>query len=131
MKIFKNKRKQFTGYVNRLGVKLALLTLIIIAAADVLSFTATIIIDMIAGGTTQTTDIIASVIASILIGALISFVAGNTVVKPLSELTKATKRVTNGDYSAKLEIGWSEKHTVKELSDLINDLQSLDTIDSI
>lgn len=125
MKIFKNKRKQFTGYVNRLGVKLTLLTLIIIAAADVLSFTATIIIDMIAGGTTQTTDIIASVIASIVIGALLSFVAGNTVVKPLSELTKATKRVTNGDYSAKLEIGWSEKHTVKELSDLINDFNEM------
>lgn len=125
MKPIKFKRKPFSGYVNRLGLKLTLLTLIIIAAAEVLTFTATIIIDMIAGGTTETTDIIASVIASIFIGTLLAFIVGNTVLKPMSELTKATKRVTGGDYSVRLEIGWSEKHTVKELSDLIRDFNEM------
>lgn len=125
MNIFKNKRRQFKGYVNRLGIKLTLLTLVIIAAANVLSFTATIVIGMVAGGTTETTDIIASVIASIVIGTLLAFVVGNTILKPLSELTKATKRVANGDFSAKLEMGWSETHTVKELSDLIRDFNEM------
>lgn len=113
------------GVVNRLGMKLMILTLLIILAADILTFTAAIIIGFLTGGTNDTTQVIASVAASIIIGTLLSFIIGNTVLKPLSELIKATKRVTGGDYTVKLEIGWIEKHTVKELRELISDFNEM------
>ena len=33
--------------------------------------------------------------------------------------SKATKPVSQGDYSVQVDMGWAEKHTVRELSDLI------------
>ena len=114
----KRERKFLIG-VNRLGLKLTLLVLAIILGADILAFTANITIGMVTGGTSNTTGVIASVAGSIIIGTMLSLIVGSTVLKPLSELISATKRVSDGDYTAKLEIGWSEKHTVRELSDLI------------
>lgn len=106
--------------VSRLGIKLSLLILAITVAADVLSFTARIAIDMVvSNGSSDTENIIASVVSSIVIGTLLSFVAVNLVVKPIVELIKATKRVSEGDYTARVDMGWAEKHTVKELANLI------------
>jgi len=113
------------GVVNRLGMKLTILTLLIILGADILTFTATIVIGFVTGGTNNTVQVISSVIASIIIGTLLSFIIGNTVLKPLSELIKATKRVMNGDYTVRLEIGWIEKHTVRELKELIRDFNEM------
>ena len=113
------------GIVNRFGVKLMLLTLVIILVADILTFTATIIIDMVMGGTSNTHDIIGLIIASAIIGALMSFAIGNAVLKPLSLLIKATKRVANGDYTAKLEMGWVERYTIRELRELIHDFNEM------
>lgn len=115
----KRKHRRFLGGISRLGLKLSLLVLIIIVGADVLTFTSTIVIGFVTGGTNDTVQVISAVVASICMGVLLSLVIGNTVLYPLSELIRATKRVTGGDYTAKLEMGWSEKHTVRELSDLI------------
>lgn len=110
---FKRKTK------HRLGFKLSLLVLIVISAADVLTFSAAIIIGMVTGGTNSTIEVIASVVSSIIIGSLLSFIVGGIILKPLSELIEATKRVSEGDYTARVEMGWSERHTIKELSVLI------------
>lgn len=111
---FKRKKTR-----HRLGLKLSLLVLIIISAADVLTFSAAIVIGMVTGGTNSTIQVIASVVSSIIIGFLLSFVIGGIILKPLSELIEATKRVSEGDYTAQVEMGWSERHTIKELSALI------------
>ncbi len=100
-------------------IKLSLLVLFISLAADVLTFTATIVIGMVMGGVSDTVQVIGSLVSSLVIGALLAFIVGNIVLKPLSELVDATKRVSDGDFSAKLEVGWSERHTVRELADLI------------
>lgn len=110
---FKRKTK------HRLGLKLSLLVLIVISAADVLTFSAAIIIGMVTGGTNSTIEVIASVASSIIIGSLLSFIIGGIILKPLSELIEATKRVSEGDYTARVEMGWGERHTIKELSALI------------
>lgn len=124
-KLFKTDKNHLFGVVNRLGMKLTILTLLIILAADILTFTSAIVIGFVTGGTNDTTQVISSVAASIIIGALLSFVIGNTVLKPLSELIKATKRVTDGDYTIRLEMGWIEKHTLKELRELICDFNEM------
>ncbi len=117
MKKTENKHKN--RRTTRLTIKLALLVLIIIAASEILTFTAIIIIGYIGGGTNDTTAIIASIAASIVIGGLMAIIIGNFVLHPLNELIRATKKVTKGDYTAHLEIGWNEKHTVGELNQLI------------
>ena len=106
--------------VSRLGIKLSLLILVITVAADVLSFTSRIVIDMVfSNGSTDTENVIASIVSSIVIGTLLSFIAVNFFMKPMVELIKATKRVSEGDYSVQVDMGWAEKHTVRELADLI------------
>lgn len=124
MKKKRIKRKPF-GLVNRLGMKLMLLTLAIILAAELSAFTATIVFDMIMGGTSETTEIIGLIAASIVIGALLAFIAANAFLKPLSELIKATKRVTNGDYTVRLEPDMWARHTVRELKELISDFNEM------
>lgn len=112
--------------VNRLGMKMMLLTLLIIVSSEILTFTATIVIGFVTGGTTETTDIIGSVIASILIGGILAFFMTNSILKPLSSLTKATKRVANGDYSVKVgEDDFITRHTLKELRQLISDFNKM------
>ena len=114
------KLKKLKNPVNRLGLKLSLLILVIIVAADVLTIAARIIIDMVmSNGSSDTVDVIAAVGSSIVIGTLLSFIAGGMFLKPLAELIKATKKVSDGDYTAQVDIGWAEKHTVRELSNLI------------
>lgn len=113
------------GVVNRLGVKMMILTLIIMVSSDVLIFTATIVIDMIAGGESNTVNILASLAASIIIGTMLAFIVGSMVLKPLSELIKATKRVMDGDYSVRVEMGWVERRTIRELRDLITDFNEM------
>ncbi len=111
--------------VNRLGMKFMLLTLAIISAAEFLAFTTTIVIDMLTGGESDTTNIIGLIAASIIIGALLAFVTANAFLKPISELVKATKRVTNGDYTTRLEPDIWTRHTVKELRELIGDFNEM------
>lgn len=112
--------------VNRFGVMLMILTLIIIITSEALSFTATLVIGYLTGGTTETDDIIGPIIASVVVGGLLSFVIGNAVLKPLSNLTKATKRVTEGDYTVKLEINdFLTRHTLKEIRRLIEDFNQM------
>ena len=119
------KKDKKRGGRYRLGLWLSLLTLIIILGADVLTFTATLVIGMVTGGTNDTQEVFGSVISSIVIGTLLSFIVGNTVLKPLWELIVATKRLASGDYTAQVKIGWSEKHTVRELSELIEDFNDM------
>lgn len=115
----KLKRRRYPA-MTRLGLKLSLLILMITVAADVLSFTARIAIDMVlSNGSSDTENVIAAVVSSIIIGTLLSFIAGSFFLKPLAELIRATKRVSDGDYSVQVDMGWAEKHTVRELSDLI------------
>lgn len=109
----------------RLGLKLSLLTLLIVLAADVLTFTATIVIGMVTGGTTQTLEVFGAVISSIIIGGLLAFSVGNIVLKPLWELITATKRISHGDYTARVEMGWTEKHSIKELTELIENFNNM------
>ena len=55
--------------VSRLGIKLSLLILVITVAADVLSFTSRIVIDMVfSNGSTDTENVIASIVSRIVIG---------------------------------------------------------------
>lgn len=121
----KSKKRNPFGIVNRLGMKLTILSSVIILAADILAFTSTIVIGYVMGGTTNTTQVVGTVVASIIIGMLLSFVIGNAVLKPLSELVKATKKVANGDFNTTLPIGWTEKHTVTELRELIKDFNEM------
>ncbi len=121
----KIKLKNPFRLVNRLGMKLTLLTLAIIFAAEFLAFTTTIVIDMLTGGKSDTTNIIGLIAASIIIGALLAFVTANAFLKPLSELVKATKRVTNGDYTTRLEPDIWTRHTVKELKELVADFNEM------
>lgn len=108
--------------VNRLGMKMMLLTLIIIVSSEILTFTATIVIGFVTGETTGPAEIIGLAVASILIGGILAFFMTNSILKPLSSLTKATKRVANGDYSVKLdEDDFITRHTLKELRRLISD----------
>lgn len=119
----KKKRKP---PISRLGLKLSLLILIIIFSADFLSFTARLVIDfVISNGNSDTEAIAAAIASSIVIGTLLSLIAGNLVLKPLNELIDATKKVTEGDYSVQIDMGWAEKHTVKELSDLISNFNDM------
>lgn len=119
-----NKKNPFR-VVNRLGMKLTILSALILLGAEVLAFTATIIIGFLTGGTNNTVQVLGSIAASILIGSLLAFVIGNNILKPLSELVKATRRVTDGDFSVTLEIGWSVRHTIKELQELIRNFNDM------
>lgn len=121
----KSKKRNPFWIVNRLGMKLTILSSIIILAADILTFTAAIVVGFLMGGTNSTTQVVGTVIASIFIGMLLSFVIGNTILKPLSELVKATKKVANGDFNTTLPIGWMERHTVRELQELIKDFNEM------
>lgn len=108
--------------VNRLGMKMMLVTLLIIVSSDVLTFTSTIVIGFVTDGAADISTVIGSVVASILIGGIIAFFFANTILKPLSSLTKATRRVRNGDYSVKVdEDDFLTRHTLKELRRLISD----------
>ena len=116
----KKRNKRRDRRTTKLTFKLALLVLIIIASAETLTFTAIIIIGYVGGGTNDTTEIIASVVASIVIGGLLAIIIGSFVLHPLDQLIRATRRVTRGDYTAHLDMGWNEKHTVGELNQLIS-----------
>ncbi len=119
------KKKNPFLVVNRIGMKLTILSALIILAAEILGFTATIVIGFLTDGTNNTVQVLGSIIASIFIGALLAFIIGNNVLKPLSELVKATRRVTNGDFDVTLDIGWAERHTIKELYELIRDFNEM------
>lgn len=114
----KNNRPKRTA--TRLTLKLTLIVIILISISEVLTFTANIVIGMLAGGTNDTVSVIASACASIVVGGLLAVIAGNIFLKPLAELIQATRKVIQGDYTAHLEIGWNEKHTVSELNQLIS-----------
>lgn len=116
----KLKHREKRRYTTRLTFKLALMVLIVFVIAEALTFTAAIIIGYLGGGTNDTTSMIASIAASIVIGGLLSIIAGNIFLQPLNELIKATKKVTQGDYTAHLDMSWKEKHTVAELNQLIS-----------
>ncbi len=116
----KLKRRKKRRYTTRLTFKLALMVLIVFAIAEALTFTGAIIIGYLGGGTNDTTTMIASIAASIVIGGLLAIIAGNIVLHPLTELIKATKKVIQGDYTAHLEMSWKEKYTVAELNQLIS-----------
>ncbi len=116
LKLFRNH----SPIISRLGLKLSLLILVITLSADFLSFTARLIIDFVVSeGNSDTIAVVTSIASSIVIGTLLSFIAGSLFLKPLVELIRATKRVSEGDYSVHIDIGWAEKHTVRELADLI------------
>lgn len=120
----RNKNNPFR-VVNRLGMKLTILSAMIILAAEILAFTATLVIGFLAGGTSNTITVLGSIIASFFIGSFMAFAITNTILKPLSELVKATKRVTNGDFNVSLDIGWAERRTIKELRELIHDFNEM------
>lgn len=115
-----NKKKPgFFSRANALSFKLSLLVLLVIVAAEALTFTARLIIDFIADGTSDTSQVLGSVISSIIIGSLLAIVAGNIFLRPMAALIRETKKAASGDFSAHVDIGWSEKHTVREVYELI------------
>ncbi|MBE6902050.1 MAG: HAMP domain-containing histidine kinase [Ruminococcaceae bacterium] len=116
----KKTKKRKDSRTTKLTFKLMLLVLMIIIASEILTFTAIIIIGYVGGGTNDTTEILGSIIASIIIGGLLAIILGNFVLHPLNELIRATRKVTRGDYTAHLNMGWNEKHTVNELNQLIS-----------
>lgn len=120
----KKKQNPFR-VVNRLGMKWTIISAIIILGSDILTFSATLIVGYLAGGESNTTSVLGSMAASVIVGSLLAFVIANNILKPLSELVKATRRVTNGDFNVTLEVGWSERHTVKELSELIRNFNEM------
>lgn len=125
-KIEPNKKvDRLFGVVNRLGMKMTIFTCIVILGADILVFTATFIMDMLGGGESNTVSIMALLAASMIIGVMLAFIVGNMVLKPLSVLIKATKRVMEGDYSVRVEVGWVERRTIRELRDLIDDFNEM------
>lgn len=125
-KIEPNKKvDRLFGVVNRLGMKMTIFTCIVILGADILVFTATFIIDMLGGGESNTVSIMALLAASMIIGVMLAFIVGNMVLKPLSVLIKATKRVMMGDYSVRVEVGWAERRTIRELRELIRDFNEM------
>ena len=76
-----NKKKPgFFSRANALSFKLSLLVLIVIVAAEALTFTARLIIDFIADGTSDTVQVLGSVISSIIIGSLLAIVAGKHIL---------------------------------------------------
>ena len=80
-------KKRKSSIFTRLGAKLSLLILIITVSADVLSFSARISIDMIvSNGSSDTENIIASVVSSIIIGTLMSFIVSGLFLKPVGAL---------------------------------------------
>lgn len=117
--------KKHKRYTTVLTFKLALMVMILIVAAEALSFAATIIIGFVTGGTSDTTSILASVIASIIIGGLLSIIAWNIILHPLNELINATQKVTSGDYSVHLDMDLYKKYSVKELNRLISNFNEM------
>ncbi len=107
-------------YKEHLPLKLSLLVLAIILAADALIFAIT----YIAGRITGSTDIasfIGYICASAIIGTLLAVFMFFAVMRPLRELIKAANLVSNGDYTAAhIETGWNEKHTMREIRSLIS-----------
>ena len=118
------KGKNPFSVVNRIGMKLTILFAIIILVSEILTFTATIVIGFLTGGTSNTVQVVVSVAASFLVGSTLAFVISNTVLKPLSELVKATRKVTNGDFNIHLEMKYS-RLSLKELRELIHDFNEM------
>ncbi len=119
------KVKNPFSVVNRIGMKLTILSAIIILAADILTFTATIVVGFLYGGTNNTVQVVGSIIASVFIGSLLAFVINNTILKPLSELVKATRRVANGDFDVHLELVKYTRFSFAELRELITDFNEM------
>lgn len=119
----KNGKNPFS-VVNRIGMKLTILFAVIILVSEILTFTATIVIGFLTGGTSNTVQVVVSVAASFLVGSTLAFVISNTVLKPLSELVKATRKVTNGDFNIHLEMKYS-RLSLKELRELIHDFNEM------
>ena len=119
----RNSKNPF-NVVNRIGMKLTILFSIIILVSEILTFTATIVIGFLTGGTSNTVQVVVSVAASFLVGLTLAFVINNTVLKPLSELVKATRKVTNGDFNIHLEMKYS-RLSLKELRELIHDFNEM------
>ena len=119
----RNSKNPF-NVVNRIGMKLTILFSIIILVSEILTFTATIVIGFLTGGTSNTVQVVVSVAASFLVGSTLAFVINNTVLKPLSELVKATRKVTNGDFNIHLEMKYS-RLSLKELRELIHDFNEM------
>ncbi len=121
----RHTRKQAPG-TNRLTLKLSLFVLCLIAAAEILTFTSTLIIGWVVGdGSSDTVTVLSSVISSIFIGGLLSFLAGKIILSPLTGLIHATKRVAKGDYTAHLDMKWNKKLTVRELGELIESFNEM------
>ena len=120
----KKKQNPFK-VVNRLGMKWTIISAIIILGSDILTFSATLIIGYLTGGESNTTSVLGSMFGSVLVGSLLAFIIANNILKPLSELVKATRRVINGDFDTTLEIGWTERHTIRELRELINNFNEM------
>lgn len=106
---------------NYLTLKLSIFVLIIFFASESLIFGGTFIITrVITNGEASFAQTLSVIIASLLVGALLSIIISNIVLKPLNTLISATKHIGQGEFSRKVEISWREKHSVKEINQLIN-----------
>jgi signal transduction histidine kinase len=71
----------------------------------------------------------ASIIAAIL-AALLSFLLTRTVLRPLSQMTDVTKRVSSGDYSARVEVRSRDEvgqlgHSFNRMADNLEKIEQL------
>lgn len=122
MKIMHNKGEKH----NYLTLKLSIFVLIIFFASESLIFGGTFIItSIIANGEASFAEMLSVIIASLLVGALLSIIISNIVLKPLNTLISATKHIGQGEFSQKVEISWREKYSVKEINQLINSFNQM------
>ena len=111
---------------NYLTLKLSIFVLIIFFASESLIFGGTFIItSIIANGEASFAEMLSIIIASLLVGALLSIIISNIVLKPLNTLISATKHIGQGEFSQKVEISWREKYSVKEINQLINSFNQM------
>lgn len=122
MKIKRNKGEKH----NYLTLKLSIFVLIIFFASESLIFGGTFIItSVIANGEASFAEMLSVIITSLLVGALLSIIISNIVLKPLNALISATKHIGQGEFSRKVEISWREKYSVKEINQLINSFNQM------
>lgn len=117
----KSRKRNENERRNYLTLKLSIFVLIIFFASEALIFGGTFIItSVVSNGEASFAQTLSVIIASLLVGALLSIIVSNIVLKPLNTLISATKYISQGEFSRKVEISWREKYSVKEVNQLIN-----------
>lgn len=105
---------------NLLTIKLSLIVLVIFFCSEMLTVGVTIVVSaVLTDGESSIIQLISALVASLLLGALLSIIVTNIFLKPLNLLIAATKNIRNGDFTSTELVSWKEKYTLSELNQLI------------